>query len=81
MDTINAIQNEISDFPNSFNGVVSLDDYKMGEVKIKSVNFGNNNYELQFIPLGDCNIGSEGSIVLNSKTIKIEPITGKWTVN
>ena len=71
----------ISDFPNSFNGVVSLDDYKMREVKITSVNFGNNNYELQFIPLGDCNIGSEGSIVLNSKTIKIEPITGKWTVN
>ena len=37
----------ISDFPNSSNGVVSLDDYKMREVKIKSVNFGNNNYELQ----------------------------------
>ena len=48
--------------------------------EIKSINF-NNSYELQFIPLGDCDLTSEGSITLNSKTINIEPLTGKWTIN
>ena len=38
-----------------------------------------NQSEIQFLPLGDLKSG--GSIVLNSKTITIEPITGKWSVN
>ena len=63
----------ISDFPNSDGGIISLDNYRMRGVEIKSINF-NNNYELQFIPLGDCDLTSEGSITLNSKTINIEPL-------
>ena len=70
----------ISDFPNSDGGIISLDNYRMRGVEIKSINF-NNSYELQFIPLGDCDLTSEGSITLNSKTINIEPLTGRWTIN
>tara|TARA_B100000683_G_C12418054_1_gene526643 strand:- start:420 stop:926 length:507 start_codon:yes stop_codon:yes gene_type:complete len=70
----------ISDFPNSDGGIISFDNYRMRGVEITSVNL-NTNYELQFIPLGDCDLTSEGSITLNSKTIYIEPLTGKWTIN
>ena len=70
----------ISDFPNSDGGFISLDNYRMRSVEINSVDF-NNNYELQFLPLGDCDLTSEGSITLNTKTINIEPLTGKWTIN
>ncbi len=68
----------ITDFPGSSNGVVSLDHSKMRDVDIQTVNF-NQLSEIQFLPLGDLKSG--GSIVLNSKTITIEPITGKWSVN
>ena len=74
-------QTLISDFPNSDGGVISLDNFRMQGVEIKSVNFNNNDHELQFIPLGDCSLTSEGSITLNSKTINIEPLTGRWTIN
>ena len=68
----------VTDFPNSANGVISFDQSDFIEVDITSANFGGSS-ELQFLPLGDPKSG--GSIVLNSKTISVEPVTGKWSVN
>ena len=68
----------ITDFPNSANGVISFDQSDFIEVNITSANFGGSS-ELQFLPLGDPKSG--GSIVLNSKTISVEPVTGTWSVN
>ena len=68
----------ITDFPNSTNGVISFDQSDFIEVNITSANF-NGASELQFLPLGDPKSG--GSIVLNSKTISVAPVTGKWSVN
>ena len=68
----------ITDFPNSANGVISFDQSDFIEVDITSANF-NGSSELQFLPLGDPKSG--GSIVLNSKTISVAPVTGKWSVN
>jgi len=69
----------ISDFPNSDNGVISLDNSTMRDVDLQSATFLNNSPELQFSPLGDPVSG--GQITLNTKTISIEPVTGKWTIN
>ena len=68
----------ITDFPNSTNGIISFDQSDFIEVNITSANFGGAS-ELQFLPLGDPKSG--GSIVLNSKTISVAPVTGKWSVN
>ncbi len=68
----------ITDFPNSNNGVISFDQSDFIEVDITSANFGGSP-ELQFLPLGDPKSG--GSIVLNSKTISVAPVTGQWSVN
>ena len=68
----------VTDFPNSANGVISFDQSDFIEVDITSANF-NGSSELQFLPLGDPKSG--GSIVLNSKTISVEPVTGTWSVN
>ena len=68
----------ITDFPNSNNGVISFDQSDFIEVNITSANF-NGSSELQFLPLGDPKSG--GSIVLNSKTISVAPVTGQWSVN
>ena len=68
----------ITDFPNSTNGVISFDQSDFIEVNITSAYFGGSS-ELQFLPLGDPKSG--GSIVLNSKTISVAPVTGKWNVN
>ena len=68
----------VADFPNSENGLISLDNSTLRELDIQSVNF-NGSSELQFLPLGDPKSG--GSIGLNTKTISVEPVTGKWTVN
>ena len=68
----------ITDFPNSTNGVISFDQSDFIEVNITSANF-NGSSELQFLPLGDAKSG--GSIVLNSKTISVAPVTGTWSVN
>ena len=68
----------ITDFPNSTNGVISFDQSDFIEVDITSANF-NGASELQFLPLGDPKSG--GSIVLNSKTISVAPVTGTWSVN
>jgi len=68
----------ITDFPNSTNGIISFDQSDFIEINITSANFGGSS-ELQFLPLGDPKSG--GSIVLNSKTISVEPVTGKWSLN
>tara|TARA_B100001093_G_scaffold35866_1_gene30808 strand:+ start:1100 stop:1585 length:486 start_codon:yes stop_codon:yes gene_type:complete len=69
----------IIDFPFSDNnGNISLDNSYLKNVDLKEVNFGGSS-NLQFQPLGD--IVSGGTIELNTKTITIEPITGKWSVN
>ena len=68
----------VEDYPNSNNGVMSLDNSNIREVDIIAVDF-NGSPELQFLPLGD--IKSGGSITLNGKTITIQPVTGKWAIN
>jgi len=68
----------IANFPNSNNGVISFNTADFIEVDITSASF-NGSSELQFLPLGDPKSG--GSVVLNSKTIAVEPVTGKWSVN
>ena len=68
----------ITDFPNSENGVVSLDNAYLKSLDIKAVDFGGES-EITFSPSGD--LISGGSIQLNSKTISIESISGKWQVN
>ena len=69
----------IKDFPNSNNdGVISLDNSYLRNLDIKEVNFGGS-ANLQFQPLGDPVSG--GKIELNTKTITVESITGKWSIN
>ena len=68
----------MADFPNSANGVISLDNSALREVDLQAANF-NGAAELQFLPLGDPKTG--GSMTLNTKTISIQPVTGKWTIN
>ena len=70
----------ISDFPNSDNGTIQLDNSMLKDVNIQSVSLGGTNInELKFLPLGDVEYG--GSILLNTKTISIEQVSGKWSVN
>ena len=68
----------LTNFPNSTNGVVSFRNSNFSEVDIISANFGGSS-ELQFLPLGDLKTG--GSISINSNTITIKDLTGKWIVN
>ena len=70
----------ISDFPNSDNGTIQLDKSMLKDVNIQSVSLGGtNSNELKFLPLGDVEYG--GSILLNTKTISIEQVSCKWSVN
>ena len=68
----------LSDFPNSNSGVISFNNATFRNVNISSANFSGTS-ELQFLPLGEPKSG--GSIVLNTKTISIENVTGKWSIN
>ena len=69
----------IKDFPNSnSDGIISLDNSHLRNLDIKEVSFGGS-ANLQFQPLGDPVSG--GTIELNTKTITVESITGKWSVN
>ena len=68
----------ITDFPNSDNGVVSLDNSYLRNLDIKTVNFGGAT-DLQFLPLGDPFTG--GTVELNTKTITVESVTGKWNID
>ena len=67
----------ITDFPNSENGIISLDNSNLRNLDIKEVNFGGSS-DLQFLPLGDTVSG--GTITLNTKTITVTAVTGKWSV-
>ena len=69
----------IVEFPNSSSdGIISLDNSYLRNLDIKAANFGNSS-DLQFQPLGDPVSG--GTIELNTKTITIESVTGRWSVN
>ena len=68
----------VEDYPNSDDGVISLDNSTMRDVNLQSVNFDGESF-LQFLPLGD--IRSGGSLAINNKTITIQPITGKSSVD
>jgi prepilin-type N-terminal cleavage/methylation domain-containing protein len=68
----------VEDYPNSDDGTISLDNSTMRDVNLQSVNFDGESF-LQFLPLGD--VRSGGSLAINNKTITIQPITGKWSVN
>ena len=68
----------ITDFPNSNNGVITLDNSFLRKLDIKNISF-NGSSDLQFLPIGDPVAG--GTIELNTKTITIESVTGKWSVN
>ena len=74
----NGSRTAVEDYPNSDNGVISLDNSNLREVDLQAANF-NGSSELQFLPLGEPKQG--GSITLNTKTISVEPVTGKWTIN
>ena len=67
----------ITTFPNSVNGIISLDNSYLRNLDIKEVNFGGSS-DLQFLPLGDTVSG--GTITLNTKTITVTAVTGKWSV-
>tara|TARA_B100000965_G_C19520670_1_gene726335 strand:+ start:71 stop:553 length:483 start_codon:yes stop_codon:yes gene_type:complete len=67
----------ITTFPNSVNGIISLDNSYLRNLDIKEVNFGGS-LDLQFLPLGDTVSG--GTITLNTKTITVTAVTGKWSV-
>ena len=69
----------ITTFPNSDNnGIISLDNSSLRNLDIKNVDFSGSS-NLQFQPLGDPVSG--GTIELNTKTITIESVTGRWSVN
>ena len=67
-----------NNFPNSESGVISFDNARFIDVDITGASF-NGSPELQFLPLGEPKTG--GSVTLNSKTITIENITGRWSLN
>ena len=68
----------ITDFPNSENGIISLDNSYLRDVDIEEVSFSGSP-DLQFLPLGDTVSG--GTIKLNTKTITVAAVTGKWSVS
>ncbi len=68
----------ISDFPYSESGVISFDNARFIDVDITDASF-NGSQELQFLPLGEPKSG--GSVTLNSKTITIDNLTGRWSLD
>ena len=72
-------QGLITDFPNSNeSGLISINNSNLRNTDIKQAIFGNTS-DLQFTPQGSPISG--GIIELNSKTITIEPVSGRWSVN
>ena len=67
----------ITTFPNSVNGIISLDNSYLRNLDIEEVSFSGSS-DLQFLPLGDTVSG--GTITLNTKTITVTAVTGKWSV-
>ena len=73
----NGSRTRIEDFPNSDNGTIVLDSPALRDVNLKAVDFDGGR-ELQFLPMGEPKHG--GTIVLNNKSILIEPVTGRWSI-
>ena len=67
----------INDFPNSNDGTIVLDNPALRDVNLKTVDFGGTS-ELQFLPMGEPKHG--GAIVLNNRSILIDSVTGRWSI-
>jgi hypothetical protein len=68
----------VTDFFNSVSGVVSFQNASFANVDITAVSFGGQP-EIQFLPLGDLKSG--GTITINTHTITLQDLTGKWSIN
>ena len=69
----------ITDFPNSDeSGVISLNNSNLRNIDIKQAVFGNTS-DLEFTSKGSVING--GIIELNSKTITIESVSGRWSID
>ena len=68
----------VTDFSNSASGVVSFQNASFANVDITAVSFGGQP-EIQFLPLGDLKSG--GTITINTHTITLQDLTGKWSIN
>ena len=68
----------VTDFSNSASGVVSFQNASFVNVDIAAVSFGGQP-EIQFLPLGDLKSG--GTITINTHTITLQDLTGKWSIN
>jgi len=75
----NTSRSVVTDFYNSVSGVVSLQNARFTDVDITAVSFYNNQPEIQFLPLGDLKSG--GTITINTHTITLQDLTGKWSIN
>ena len=73
----NGSRTRIEDFPNSDNGTIVLDSPALRDVNLKTVDFDGGR-ELQFLPMGEPKHG--GTIVLNNRSILIESVTGRWSI-
>ena len=72
-------QGIITDFPNSDeSGIISLNNSKLRNTDIKQAVFGNTS-DLEFTSKGSVING--GIIELNSKTITIESVSGRWSID
>ena len=68
----------VTDFSNSASGVVSFQNASFANVDIAAVSFGGQP-EIQFLPLGDLKSG--GTITINTHTITLQDLSGKWSIN
>ena len=68
----------VTDFSNSASGVVSFQNASFANVDITAVSFGGQPV-IQFLPLGDLKSG--GTITINTHTITLQDLTGKWSIN
>ena len=69
----------ITDFPNSDeSGIISLNNSNLRNTDIKQAVFGNTS-DLEFTSKGSVING--GIIELNSKTITIESVSGRWSID
>ncbi len=68
----------VTDFSNSVSAFVYFNNTSFANVDITAVNFGGQP-EIQFLPLGDLKSG--GTITINTHTITLQDLTGKWSIN
>mgnify|MGYP001192410673 FL=1 len=68
----------VTNFSNSVSGVVSFQNASFANVDITAASFGGQP-EIQFLPLGDLKSG--GTITINTYTITLQDLTGKWSIN